>query len=113
VVAGKVMIEIAQQGGAGFGEPAPHPREVAHSCRVRQIVRQRPDAGEEWKEVGPRVGGCELDGLWWGRRPGPQECGVEVEKGDDDLPTIVQRGPSDDRRLKTYAVIAEQPRLIL
>ena len=46
VVVGIVIVEIAQRRRAGFVEPVLHPREVAHACRMRQIVRQGPDAGE-------------------------------------------------------------------
>ena len=44
--AGVVILDIAQRRRAGLVEPLLHPREVAHACRMRQIVRQRPDAGE-------------------------------------------------------------------
>jgi hypothetical protein len=41
----------------------PDPREIAHACRMRQIVRKRPDAGEQWHEVSVFVDERELDGL--------------------------------------------------
>ena len=94
--AGVVILDIAQRRRAGLVEPLLHPREVAHACRMRQIVRQRPDAGEQWNEVCPRVRERELDGLRWGRRLAPQDRGIEVEKGGDEFPAIVQRCPPDD-----------------
>ena len=63
---------------------------------MRQIVRQRPDAGEQWNEVRLRVGERELDGLRWRRRLAPQDRGIEVEKGGDEFPAIVQRGRPDE-----------------
>ena len=86
-----MILEIAQRRRAGLVEPLLHPREVAHACRMRQIVRHWPDAGEDWNEVRVRVRECELDGLRWRRRLAPQDCGIEVEKGDDEFSAIVQR----------------------
>ena len=45
VVVGIVIVEIAQRRRAGFVEPVLHPREVAHACRMRQIVRQLARCG--------------------------------------------------------------------
>ena len=78
-----------------------------------QIVRQWPDAGEYWNQVCPRVGERKLDGLRLRRRLAPQECGIEVEKGDDEFPAIVQRGLPDELSLKLHAGFTEQPRLTL
>jgi hypothetical protein len=46
-------------------------------------------------------------------RLSPQDCGIEVEKGDDELPTIVQRCRPDEIVLKPHAGFTEQPRLTL
>ena len=46
VIVGIVIVEIAQRRRAGCVEPVLHPREVAHARRMRQIVRQWPDAGK-------------------------------------------------------------------
>jgi hypothetical protein len=113
VVVRIVVVEIAQGGGARLVEPALHPRQVAHACRMRQIVGQRPDAGEYWNEVCPRVGECELDGLRLGRWLTPQERGIEVEKGDYEVPAVVQRGRCDEPSLKLDAGFTKQPRLTL
>ena len=61
----------------------------------------------------PRIGERELDGLRWGRRLAPQYRGIEVEKGGDEFPAIVQRCPPDDVRLKLHEGFTEQPRLTL
>ena len=108
-----MIVEIAQRRRAGLVEPVLHPREVAHACRMRQIVRQRPDAGEYWNEVCLRVRERELDGLRLGRRLAPQECGIEVEKGGDEFPAIVQRCRPDEPGLKPHVGFTEQPRLTL
>ena len=80
---------------------------------MRQIVGQRPDAGEQWNEVCPHVGERELDGLRRGRRLAPQDRGIEVEKGGDEFPAVFQRGRPDDVRLKLHEGFTEQPRLTL
>src|SRR5579862_9859192 len=49
-VAGKMIVQITQRRRAGFVKPALHLREITHACRMRQIARQRPDAGECWNE---------------------------------------------------------------
>ena len=108
-----MILDIAQRRRAGLVEPVLHAREVAHACRVRQIVGQRPDAGEYWNEVRVRVRERELDGLRRRRRLAPQECGIEVEKSDDEFFAIVQRGFPDERHLKLHEGFTEQPRLTL
>ncbi|RPI54584.1 MAG: hypothetical protein EHM55_10430 [Acidobacteria bacterium] len=45
VVVGILIVEIADN--AGTVEPLLHPREVTHACRMRQVVRHRPDTGEQ------------------------------------------------------------------
>ena len=60
-----------------------------------------------------RVRERKLDGLRLGRRLAPQECGIEVEKGDDEFPAIVQRCRPDELSLKLHAGFTEQPRLTL
>ena len=86
-----MILDIAKRRRAGLVEPLLHAREVAHACRMRQIVGHWPDAGEDWNEVNVRVRECELDGLRWRRRLSPQECRIEVEKSDDECFAIVQR----------------------
>src|SRR4051812_44455833 len=97
-----MIFDIAQSRRSGGVEPPLHPREVAHACGVRQIVRKRPDTGEHWNEVCPRVCEREFDGLRSRRRLAPQYRGIEVEKGGDEFPAILQRGPADDLRLKLH-----------
>ena len=81
---------------------------------MRQIVRHRPDTGEQWNEVRVRVRECELDGLRWGRRLAPQDCGIEVEKGADEFPAIVLKTCGfDELGLKRHVGVAQQPRLTL
>ena len=80
---------------------------------MRQIVRHRPDAGEQRNEVRVRVRERELDGLRRRRRLAPQDCGIEVEKGGDEFPAIVQRRRLDELILKRHEGVTEQPRLTL
>ena len=94
-------------------EPPLHAREVAHARRMGQIVRYRPDAGEQWNEVRIRVGDCVLDSLRRGRRLAPQYCGIEVEKRADECLAIVQRRDFDEPSLKSHVVVTKQPRLTL
>ena len=61
----------------------------------------------------PRVGERELDGLRRGRRLAAQDRGIEVEKGGDEFPAVVQRGRPDELRLKLHEGFTEQPRLTL
>ena len=113
VVAGKVILEIAQRRRAGFVEPLLHSREVSHGRRVWQIVRHRPDAGEQWYQVCLRIRACEPDGRRRWPRLASQECGLEIEKSDDECFAIAQRGPLDEPDLKVHSGFTEQPRLAL
>ena len=61
----------------------------------------------------PRVGKRELDGLCLRRRLAPLDRGIEVEKGGDELPAVLQRCAPDDVRLKVHEGFTEQPRLTL
>jgi hypothetical protein len=76
-----VIPDVAQHRRAGLVEPPLHPREVAHARRMRQIVRQRPDAREQWDEVCPDIGKRELDGLRLRRRLAPQDRGDRDREG--------------------------------
>ena len=80
---------------------------------MRQIVGQRPDAGEHWNEGCPRVGERELDGLRRRRRLAAQDRGIQVEQDGDEFPAVVQRGRPDEVRLKLHEGVTEQPRLTL
>ena len=80
---------------------------------MRQIVREWPDAREYRDEVCRRVRERKLDRLRWGRRLAPQKRGIEVDKGADDVPTIVQRCRTDEPTLKLNVGFTEQPRLTL
>ena len=79
---------------------------------MRQIVRHRPDAGEEWNEVRVRIGECELDGLRRGRRLSPQERGTEIEKSDDEFSTIVQCRGLDEFNLNAYSLFGSENSLM-
>ena len=48
-----------------------------------------------------------------GAAAGAQDCRVEIEKGADECPAIVQRGRSDEPSLKRHVGVTEQPRLTL
>src|SRR5215469_11002630 len=80
---------------------------------MRQIVRQWPDAGEDWNEVWPRVCDCELEGLRSQRWLAPQESGIQVEQRRDEFPAIAQRSPLDETHLKPHAGFTKQPPLAL
>ena len=43
----------------------------------------------------------------------PQDCGLEVEKSDDEFPAIVQRCDANEVSLKPHKSVAKQPRLAL
>ncbi|RPI54585.1 MAG: hypothetical protein EHM55_10435 [Acidobacteria bacterium] len=60
-----------------------------------------------------RVDECVLDRLRLGWRLAPQECGIEVEKGVDEFPAIVQSCDFDEPGLKRHVGVAQQPRLTL
>ncbi len=102
VVVGIMLVGIAQCRRAGLVEPVLHARQVAHARRVRQIVRQWPDAGEQWDEVCVRVRECELDGLRRGRWLAPQYRGIEIEKRGDESPAAVERCAADEPILKVH-----------
>src|SRR5262245_31706122 len=80
---------------------------------MRQIVRHRPDAGENRNQMSVRVSGRELDGLRWRRRLSPQERGIEIEKSDDEGGTTVQRRMLKFLKLKPHVVVAKKPGLAL
>src|SRR5262245_38878972 len=80
---------------------------------MRQVIGHWPDASEQWKEVQLRVRECDLNNFRVGRRLAPQECGIEVEKRDDEGFTIVQRCVLDEPLLKRHEILAKQPRLAL
>ena len=48
-----------------------------------------------------------------GAAAGAAGCGIEVEKGGDEFPAIVQRCRLDEPSLKLHAGFTEQPRLTL
>ena len=106
-----MRVEIAER--AGLVEPLQYPREVAHAGRVRHIVWQRPDPSDDWNELCLCVGERELDGLRSRRRLVSQQCGLEVEKGNDECFAIAQRCPLDQARLKAHPGFTEQPGLPL
>src|SRR5215471_3276284 len=79
---GVVMLEVDQRRRTRVVEPMLHPREVAHARGMRQIVRQRPDTGEERNDVWVCVRERELDRLRW-RRLTLQDRGIQVEQSAD------------------------------
>jgi hypothetical protein len=90
-------------------EPASHAREVSVPGCVRQIVGQRPDAQQQWKQLRLCIRERELEGLRRGRRLPPQYRGIEVEQGRDEFPAIVQRGHFDQAHLKCHTRIRQRP----
>jgi hypothetical protein len=80
---------------------------------MRQIVRQRPDAGDERNDVCICIGERELDRLRRRRRLAPQDRRIHVQKSGDELSETLQRGPLDESRLKLHERLAEQPGLTL
>src|SRR5215471_5529617 len=96
----------------GRVEPALYARQIPKPRRMRQIVRHRPNACEEWQHMRGRVGESVLDGLRWRRRLAVQYRRLEVEKRGDELLEIV---PAPKRRhayeplLKAHPRVAKQP----
>ena len=95
-------------------EPPLHAFEVAHACRMRQIVRYRPDAGEQWKKVCGPVRERVFDGL--------RRAVAAGAAGLPDRDRAARRRISRDRAKRRYADepglkidpgVAEQPRLAL
>src|SRR5205823_5308298 len=79
---------------------------------VRRHSRPMPDASESRAQ---RYASTSRAGapLGTGCHTVVNSPGIEVEKGGDEFPAILQRCPSDDHRLKLDEVVTEQPRLTL
>jgi hypothetical protein len=105
--------EIAQDGPAGRVEPPLHSIEISHTGSVRQIVRQRPDAGEHREEMRLRVGERKLNCLRLWRWATLQQRRVEIQKRGDERSAVAQRSSFDQAHLEADTRIAEQPALAL
>jgi hypothetical protein len=80
IVGGKMIREFAQSGLARRVEPASHPCEVPISGCVWQIVRQRPDPQQHWKQMGMPIRERVYKGPGWRRHGTVQHSGVEIKK---------------------------------
>jgi hypothetical protein len=81
---------------------------------MRQVVRHRPDTGEQWKRcVFAYVNAHSMaldEGGGWRRRI----AGIDVEQGRDEFRTVrLKTCGFDQFGLKGHVGIAEQPRLTL
>src|SRR5262245_54635586 len=107
---GVVILDVAECRCTGVIEPLLHPREVAHACRMRQIVRHWPDASEDRNDVRVRIRECELDRLRWWRRLTSQDRWIQIEKCGDEFSASVERGELYDPGLKLHEAVTEQRR---
>src|SRR4029453_13681078 len=105
-----MILDIPQHRSAGLVEPPPHARKIAHARCMRQIVWQRPDAGQDWNEVCLDIRECELDRLRWRRWLAPKDRGIQVEESCDEFAQTMQRCPPDDLGLEPHELLTEQPR---